>query len=92
MIVTPVCAHTLAVRPLVVPADVTICAEPSSTGHEDLLVSFDGQVSSPLSPGDRVNVRRSPVSAMLVRMGDEGYFTRMRQKLNWGDLSGRART
>lgn len=89
MIVTPVCAHTLAVRPLVVPADATICAEP--TGHDDLLVSFDGQVSTALTPGDKVVVRRSPASVLLVRMGDEGYFTRMRQKLNWGDLSGRAR-
>lgn len=89
MIVTPVCAHTLAVRPLVVPADVTICAEPMSPGHEDLLVSFDGQVGTTLSPGDRVFIRRSPGAVLLVRLGDEGYFTRMRQKLNWGDLAGR---
>jgi NAD+ kinase len=89
MIVTPVCAHTLAVRPLVVPADVTIRAEPTSAGHEDLLVSYDGQVSHAISPGDQVLIRRSPGGVLLVRMGEEGYFTRMRQKLNWGDLAGR---
>lgn len=91
MIVTPVCAHTLAVRPLVVPADVTICAEPMSPAHDDLLVSYDGQLGTTLAPGDRVFIRRSPVSVLLVRIGDEGYFTRMRQKLNWGDLAGRER-
>lgn len=89
MIVTPVCAHTLAVRPLVVPADVTICAEPMSPGHDDLLVSYDGQLGTTLTPGDRVFIRRSPGSVLLVRLGDEGYFTRMRQKLGWGDLAGR---
>jgi hypothetical protein len=26
---------------------------------------------------------------MLVRVGPEGYFQRMRQKLHWGDLSDR---
>jgi NAD+ kinase len=89
MIVTPVCAHTLAVRPVVVPPDSTICAEPMAPGADDLLVSFDGQLGTMLALGDRVYVRRSPSSVMLIRLGTEGYFTRMRQKLNWGDLSGR---
>ena len=85
MIVTPVCAHTLAVRPVVVPADATICVEPMS-GAEDLLVSYDGQLGTVLALGDRVNVRRSTTSVVLIRLGSEGYFTRMRQKLAWGDL------
>lgn len=91
MIVTPVCAHTLAVRPLVVPADVTIVAEPDSAAHDDLLVSFDGQVTQAITPGDTVVVRRSAGAVLLARMGGDGYFTRMRQKLNWGDLAGRER-
>jgi len=89
MIITPVCAHTLAVRPVVVPADATICAEPMSPGADDLLVSYDGQLGTTLAVGDRVYVRRSPHAVLLVRLGAEGYFTRMRQKLNWGDLAGR---
>lgn len=86
MIVTPVCAHTLAVRPVVVPADATICVEPMSPGSEDLLVSYDGQLGTTLAIGDRVYVRRSRSSVALIRLGGEGYFTRMRQKLAWGDL------
>jgi NAD+ kinase len=89
MIVTPVCAHTLAVRPVVVPPDSTICAEPMAPGADDLLVSFDGQLGTMLALGDRVYVRRSASSVLLIRLGTEGYFTRMRQKLNWGDLTGR---
>jgi NAD+ kinase len=89
MIVTPVCAHTLAVRPVVVPADATICAEPLAPGADDLLVSYDGQLGTTLTEGDRVFIRRAPSCVLLVRLGSEGYFTRMRQKLNWGDLSER---
>jgi NAD+ kinase len=89
MVVTPVCAHTLAVRPLVVPPESTICIEPMSAGPDDLLISYDGQVGESLAAGDRIFVRRSPSAALLIRLGDEGYFTRMRQKLNWGDLSDR---
>lgn len=89
MIVTPVCAHTLAVRPVVVPADATICAEPVAPSADDLLVSYDGQLGTTLDVGDKVYIRRSPTCVLLVRLGSEGYFTRMRQKLNWGDLSDR---
>lgn len=89
MILTPVCAHTLAVRPVVVPPDATVCAEPMSPGADDLLVSYDGQLGTTLAAGDRVYVRRAQNSVLLVRLGSEGYFTRMRQKLNWGDLSER---
>ena len=89
MIVTPVCAHTLAVRPVVVPPEATICAEPVSPSADDLLVSYDGQLGTTLTLGDRVYVRRAQNSVLLIRLGGEGYFTRMRTKLNWGDLSER---
>jgi NAD+ kinase len=89
MIVTPVCAHTLAVRPVVVPPDATICVEPMSSSVDDLLVSYDGQLGTTLTAGDRVYVRRAQSAVILIRLGSEGYFTRMRQKLNWGDLSER---
>ncbi|MBK6779369.1 MAG: NAD(+)/NADH kinase [Gemmatimonadetes bacterium] len=89
MIITPVCAHTLAVRPVVVPPDATICTEPLSPGADDLLVSYDGQLGTTLAVGDRVYVRRATTCVLLVRLGGDGYFTRMRQKLNWGDLSER---
>lgn len=89
MIITPVCAHTLAVRPVVVPPEATICAEPVAPGADDLLVSYDGQLGTTLTIGDRVYIRRANSCVLLVRLGGEGYFTRMRQKLNWGDLSER---
>lgn len=89
MVITPICAHTLAVRPIVVPGRFTINIEPIAPWADDLLVSYDGQVGTTLSSGDRVIVRRAPSDVHLIRLGPEGFLTRMRKKLQWGDLSGR---
>lgn len=91
IVITPICAHTLAVRPIVVPSRVAIVIEPIAPWADDLLVSYDGQVGTTLSGGDRVMVRRSPSGVHLVRVGPDGFLTRMRKKLHWGDLSGRER-
>lgn len=89
MVVTPICAHTLAVRPLVVPATCSIVVEPMPDWSDDLLVSFDGQTGITLTTGSRVEVRRADRAVCLIRLGGEGFLTRMRQKLHWGDLSDR---
>jgi NAD+ kinase len=89
MVVTPICAHTLAVRPLVVPASYKIVVEPIAGWADDLLVSFDGQTGTTLTPGECVEVHRAPSRVLLIRLGSDGFFTRMRKKLHWGDLSDR---
>jgi NAD+ kinase len=89
MVVTPIAAHTLAVRPLVVPASYRIVIEPIAGWSDDLLVSFDGQTGTTLAPGESVEVCRAEHRVCLIRLGEEGFFGRMRQKLHWGDLSGR---
>jgi NAD+ kinase len=89
MVVTPIAAHTLAVRPLVVPASYRIVIEPIAGWADDLLVSFDGQTGTTLAPGESVDVCRADHRVCLIRLEEEGFFSRMRQKLHWGDLSGR---
>ncbi len=89
IIVTPIAAHTLAVRPLVVPASYRIVIEPIAGWSDDLLVSFDGQTGTTLAPGESVDVCRADHRVCLIRLGGDGFFGRMRQKLHWGDLSGR---
>ena len=89
MLLTPICAHTLAVRPLIVRATSIIEVEPMEEWAEDVLVSFDGQTGSPLGVGGRVTVRRAEHRVRLVRLGGASWLSRMRDKLHWGDLSGR---
>lgn len=89
MVVTPIAAHTLAVRPLVVPGTYRIVVEPMAGWADDLLVSFDGQTGTTLAPGESVDVRRADHRVCLIRLGGDGFFGRMRRKLHWGDLSER---
>jgi NAD kinase len=68
---------------------VRIVVEPMPDWADDLLVSFDGQTGITLTTGARVEVERSARPVCLVRIGRQGFLTRMRQKLHWGDLSER---
>jgi NAD+ kinase len=91
IVVTAICPHTLAVRPLVLPSSSVVAVEPIPPWTDDVLVSFDGQVGTTIPPGDRLLVRRAEKPVLLVRLGPEGFFARLRKKLQWGDLSDRER-
>ena len=89
IIVTPICAHSLGVRPIVVRGDATVRVEPSAPANEDLHVSVDGQQMATLHAGGTLEVRTSPRKVLLVRFAESGFFPRLRDKLRWGDLSDR---
>jgi len=91
IVVAAICPHTLAVRPLVVPSNAAVTVEPIPPSTEDVLVSFDGQVGTTMGAGERLVVKRAAQPVLLVRLGPEGFFARMRKKLQWGDLSDRER-
>jgi NAD+ kinase len=91
IVVTAICPHTLAVRPLVLPAAAVVTIQPIPPWSDDVLVSFDGQVGQPIQPGERLEVRRAARPILLIRLGPESFFKRLRKKLHWGDLSDRTR-
>jgi NAD+ kinase len=91
IVVTAICPHTLAVRPLVLPDTSVVSIEPIPPWTEEVLVSLDGQLSTTIHPGERLLVKRAERPVLLVRLGPEGFFLRMRNKLQWGDLSDRER-
>ncbi len=82
-IVTPVAAHTLALRPTILPPEVNIAVE-MDEGHEEVLLTADGQVGIAIAPGHTITVRRSPHAVRLVRFPDVTFFARLRHKLGWG--------
>lgn len=85
IVATPICPHTLAIRPLVVSADATIEIEVLS-GQDGTLVTVDGQAGGELRSGDRVSIGRSPTNIRLLRMPDGNFFSVLRHKLRWGDV------
>jgi NAD+ kinase len=82
LIVTPVAAHSLTHRPLVVPSTSKIEIE-ISTGAERGYLSVDGQVGMPIHDGDRVCCSNSEHQVKLLRIRGT-FFDVLRAKLKWG--------
>lgn len=85
IVITPISAHTLGIRPLVVHAEAEIVLQ-SEDGPEELLLTVDGQGGTEVTRGERLIIRRSKSPVTLVRFPPDTFFSRIRQKLGWGGL------
>jgi NAD+ kinase len=83
LIATPICPHTLVVRPLVLPMDMEITVTPLA-GVQEVILTVDGQDGGELTPGSRLSVRRGDATVPLVRFPGQSFFATLRHKLHWG--------
>lgn len=83
IVISPISAHALSIRPVVVGPDVTVTIHADDDGT-DRLVTVDGQVGATLATSESLMVRRAARSVILVRFPEMTFFTRMRRKLGWG--------
>jgi len=81
-LVAPISPHTMAVRPLVVPAWATLVLEVGDSPR-GLVLSVDGREGPTVHPGDRIAIRRGPSRIRLVTFPERGFFRTLRDKLNW---------
>ena len=82
IVVTPICPHSLSVRPLVMPAtaEIRVSSPQASAGHQ---VTVDGQVGQAMGHGESLVVAREATPVELVRLPGQTFFQTMRHKLNW---------
>ncbi|MBL0927509.1 MAG: NAD(+)/NADH kinase [Phycisphaerales bacterium] len=86
--VTPIAAHSLAFRPLVVGGDsridLTLLRSNTSTATTaGTTLVLDGQVLRPMNTGDRVTLRRHDVALRLVHNRHASYWVTLMQKMKW---------
>jgi len=84
MVLVPICPHTLSDRPIVVHADSCIEVVLSDTNANPAQVTWDGQLSTGLEDGDRIEISRSGHTLNLVHPRNYEYFGILRDKLHWG--------
>jgi NAD+ kinase len=84
ILLTPIAPHTLTLRPLMVPDQVTVSAT-LVRGDAEVVLTLDGQVGFPLEPHDVVEVRRAAATVSLVQSPFRSYFEVLRTKLKWGE-------
>ncbi len=83
LVLVPICPHTLSNRPIAVHSHAEV--EVLVIHADDCNANFDSQRRLELKPGDRVRVRRSDNSLLLLRPPGHSYYDMLRQKLHWGE-------
>lgn len=82
-IITPICAHTLTNRPLVLPDSVSIEVIVKSQ-REVAYLTVDGQVGIAAHSEDLVRLKKARSFVELIQPAHRDYFEILQQKLKWG--------
>ncbi len=83
IILSPLCPHTLTMRPIILDAAEPVCIT-LLANSEKVYLTADGQSGQPLMSGDKVVIERSRQSVALVGLPRRDYFALLREKLGWG--------
>ena len=88
IVITPICPHTLSMRPLIVSSDekIEITFE-SDKINKDLSMTIDGQIQEPIDSSSMIFIEKSNHYASMIKFKDDNYYSTLRKKMNWkGDL------
>ena len=81
IIITPVCAHRLAARAMVLDPQRHVTVRLPKGNRKHLYLSVDGGKAVRLSGGDRVEICRSERTTKLVQIADRSFYQVVNQKL-----------
>jgi NAD+ kinase len=82
-IITPICAHTLSHRPLVIPDTSTVDVV-VKTQREAAYLTVDGQMGIATNSEDIVRMRKACSTLEIIQPPSRDYFEILRNKLKWG--------
>lgn len=88
IIVTPICPHTLASRPIIFLENDRLKVKVESTGERDAVLTADGQVARPVKSGKSVVVEKAEHTVNLIRFPERSFYGILRKKLHWGARPG----
>ena len=81
LIVTPVCAHQLAARALVLEPNRRVVVQLPRGNRKHLYLSVDGGKAIRLTGGERVEITRSQYKTQLVQLSGRSFYEIINQKL-----------
>lgn len=80
--VTPICPHSLLARPLVFPDSACLEIKNICRREKTLFLTVDGRVNYELVCGESVRITRSPLTTSFIRLKEESFYEKLRQKMN----------
>jgi len=81
ILITPICSHELAVRPLIVPGEYIIEIQVQLENYS-ISMYADGQAGFLLKNNQRVEIKRSEYSVNLVHFRERSFYQVLRKKLS----------
>jgi NAD+ kinase len=91
MVITPIAAHSLSFRPIVVSQDARIelnmlrVNRGGTFASAGTMLVLDGQIGAPLSEGDRVIVTYDGRPVRFIRNPHAGYWSTLTEKMRWAE-------
>ncbi len=82
LVLSPVAAHTLSMRPLVITDDVRIDIRAKSRTHT-MLMAIDGR-STPLPVDTHLSIAKAGFSVNVAHLSGHNFIDTLRHKLHWG--------
>lgn len=82
-VLTPICPHTLSLRPMIVSMKKTITVVVHGKNEEAVLVA-DGQTVARLKNDQKLTITKADRKALLVRPAASSFYNILRTKLKWG--------
>jgi len=86
ILITPISAHTLSVRPVVLTGEKNIYIRLSGPDNHAHL-HIDGKDTREIDSSLQIRIRPSSYRIELVVMPDNTFYEKLRKKLNWGQRS-----
>ena len=83
IIVSPICPHSLTVRPIVLSGDSRLSIE-FADKEDQASLAVDGQVTELLDCNSKIIVEKGDYSIQLITFPDSSYFKTLRVKMGWG--------
>lgn len=83
IVISPICPHSLTMRPLVLPADMVITVQINSHPVK-FSINCDGQRVNELSSPFSIDISKGEKPLKLIRNKKSSYFNVLRSKLYWG--------
>ncbi len=81
LLLTPVCPHTVASRPLILPATAVVTVQAAAPDGDDAFLTVDGEENVAFSAVDRLTIRRATQVARLIRLKSATFYDVLEQKM-----------
>jgi NAD+ kinase len=82
-LLSPICPHSLAMRPMIIPASSLLRVRVNAE-YRNLMLTIDGQEIYTINGNDEVAIRLSNKNIKLITHPEKNYYAILREKLGWG--------